>query len=142
MIGNLTRDPELNTTANNISVCKFTVAVTRRFANADGTRETDFLPVVCWRGQAENCGRYLKKGSKVGICGSIQTRSYEASDGTRRYVTEINADEVQFLSSRGDWDNAEELPEVTEANAKKTNYPISSPWKTKIFPFKKKIYKE
>ncbi|HHT82894.1 MAG: single-stranded DNA-binding protein [Bacilli bacterium] len=135
LIGNLTRDPELNTTANNISVCKFTVAVTRRFANADGTRETDFLPVVCWRGQAENCGRYLKKGSKVGICGSIQTRSYEASDGTRRYVTEINADEVQFLSSRGDWDNAEELPEVTEANAKKDKLSDLKPLEDEDLPF-------
>ncbi len=135
LIGNLTRDPELNTTANNISVCKFTVAVTRRFANADGTRETDFLPVVCWRGQAENCGRYLKKGSKVGICGSIQTRSYEASDGTRRYVTEINADEVQFLSSRGDWNNAEELPEVTEANAKKDKLSDLKPLEDEDLPF-------
>lgn len=119
LIGNLTRDPELNTTANNISVCKFTVAVSRRYTNSDGTREADFLPVVCWRGQADNCGRYLRKGSKVGICGSIQTRSYEANDGTRRYVTEINADEVQFLNTRGgDFSETEELPEVT---AKKKN---------------------
>ena len=76
-----------------------------------------------------------QKGSKVGICGSIQTRSYEASDGTRRYVTEINADEVQFLSSRGDWDNAEELPEVTEANAKKDKLSDLKPLEDEDLPF-------
>ncbi|HHU43729.1 MAG: single-stranded DNA-binding protein [Bacillota bacterium] len=116
LIGNLTRDPELTMTANNIALCKFTVAVSRRYTNSDGTRETDFLPVVCWRSQAENCGRYLRKGSKVGICGSIQTRSYEASDGTRRFITEINADEVQFLSSRSaDFVDVQELPEIEES---------------------------
>lgn len=116
LIGNLTRDPELTMTANNIALCKFTVAVSRRYTNSAGTRETDFLPVVCWRSQAENCGRYLRKGSKVGICGSIQTRSYEASDGTRRFITEINADEVQFLSSRSaDFVDVQELPEIEES---------------------------
>lgn len=123
LIGNLTKDPELSSTANNISLCKFTVAVSRKYTNSDGTREADFLPVVCWRNQAENCGRYLRKGSKVGICGSIQTRSYEATDGTRRFMTEINADEVQFLSSKGsDYSDTQELPEVTE---RKKNEKIS-----------------
>ena len=66
----------------------------------DGEREADFLPVIVWRGQADNCYKYLKKGSKAAVCGSIQTRSYDGSDGTRRYITEIVADEVEFLSSR------------------------------------------
>ncbi|MFW5780621.1 MAG: single-stranded DNA-binding protein [Bacillota bacterium] len=119
LIGNLTKDPELNTTANNITLCKFTVAVSRKYTNSDGTRDADFLPVICWRGQAENCGRYLRKGSKVGICGSIQTRSYEATDGTRRFMTEINADEVQFLSSKNsDYSDTQELPEVAEKKNK------------------------
>ncbi|NCA66936.1 MAG: single-stranded DNA-binding protein [Clostridia bacterium] len=96
LIGNLTKDPELSTTSSGISVCKFTIAVSRRFGN----NETDFLPVIAWRGQAENCSKFLKKGSKAAICGSIQTRSYDANDGSKRYITEIVADEVQFLSTK------------------------------------------
>lgn len=101
LIGNLTKDPELSTTNNGVKFCKFTLAVSRSYSK-DGKRETDFLPVVVWRAQADNCARYLKKGSKAAICGSIQTRSYDANDGTRRYVTEIAADEVQFLSTKND----------------------------------------
>jgi len=94
IIGNLTRDPDMRTTQGGISVCTFTVAVQRRGQNA----ETDFIPVVTWRVLAENCGKYLAKGRMVGVSGGIQTRSYEAQDGSKRYVTEILADEVQFLS--------------------------------------------
>jgi single-strand DNA-binding protein len=97
LIGNLTKDPELRVTASDIAVCTFTVAVNRRFANQNGEREADFIPVVVWRQQAENCARYLHKGSKVGVCGSIQTRSYEAQDGSKRFVTEVVADEVEFI---------------------------------------------
>ncbi len=136
LIGNLTRDPELTLTANNVSVCKFTVAVSRNYTSADGTREADFLPIVCWRAQAENCGRYLRKGSKVGICGSIRTRNYEANDGTRRYVTEINADEVQFLSTRGsNFDNTEELPEVAQARNNNENTNQLKPIEDEDLPF-------
>ena len=98
LIGNLTRDPELSNTNNGIPVCKFTLAVSRRFGNT----ETDFLPVIVWRGQAENCGKFLKKGSKAAVAGSVQTRSYDANDGSKRYITEIVADEVQFLSTKGE----------------------------------------
>ncbi|HIU82909.1 MAG TPA: single-stranded DNA-binding protein [Candidatus Faecicola pullistercoris] len=101
LIGNLTKDPELNQTANGIYVCKFTLAITRRFSNTDGNKETDFLPIIVWRTQAERCGKYLKKGSKAAVSGSIQTRSYD-QDGSRRYITEIIADEVQFLDRRSD----------------------------------------
>nr|WP_122012121.1 single-stranded DNA-binding protein [Maliibacterium massiliense] len=100
LVGNLTKDPELRKTQNDISVCTFTLAVNRRFANAQGTREADFLPIVVWRGQAESCHRYLHKGSRVAVCGTIQTRSYDAQDGTRRYVTEIVADEVEFITTQ------------------------------------------
>lgn len=109
LIGNLTRDPETNTTNSGIKVCKFTIAVNRNYSSVDGTRQADFLPVICWRNQAENCGKFLRKGSKVGICGSIQTRSYDGPDGSKRYVTEIVADEVQFLSTR-----SEGFPDDTE----------------------------
>ena len=89
LIGNLTKDPELSQTNSGISVCRFTLAVSRRFQNADGERETDFLNIVVWRGQADNCHKFLKKGSKCAVSGSIQSRSYDAQDGTKRYVTEI-----------------------------------------------------
>ncbi|MDL2220495.1 single-stranded DNA-binding protein [Eubacteriales bacterium OttesenSCG-928-N14] len=97
LIGNLTRDPDLRMTNSGISVCTFSIAVQRRFANQAGERPADFFNIVTWRGLAENCGKYLKKGSKVGVCGSIQNRNYDAADGTKRYVTEIVADEVEFL---------------------------------------------
>ena len=87
LIGNLTRDPETMTTSSGITKCNFTVAVQRRFANAQGVREADFIPVVCWRQTAELCARYLSKGRKVAVEGSIQVRSYDAQDGTKRYVT-------------------------------------------------------
>ena len=100
LIGNLTRDPELQTTNGGVSVCRFSLAVSRRFANADGERETDFLNIVVWRNIGENCHKFLKKGSKVAIVGNIQSRSYDATDGTKRYVTEVVAEEVEFLSTK------------------------------------------
>lgn len=107
LIGNLTKDPELASTTNGTTYCRFTLAVSRNYQSKDGKRETDFLPIIVWRAQAENCSKYLRKGSKAAVSGMIQTRNYEANDGTRRYVTEIAADEVQFLSTRNDGDNRE-----------------------------------
>ena len=100
IVGRLTRDPELTTTTSGLSVCRFSVAVSRRYANADGERETDFINCVAWRGLADNIAKYQKKGSQVCVIGSLQTRSYEAQDGSKRYVTEVSADDVEFLSSR------------------------------------------
>lgn len=100
LIGNLTKDLELAKTSNDVAVCRFSLAVQRRFANADGERETDFLDIVVWRGQAENCAKYLKKGSKCCVVGQIQKRSYEAKDGSKRYAVEIIADEVEFLTPK------------------------------------------
>ena len=101
LIGNLARDPELKQTGSGTAVCQFTIAVQRRFANAEGKREADFLNVIAWRQLAENCARYLAKGRKAAVEGSIQTRSYDAQDGSKRYVTEIIADSVEFLSPTG-----------------------------------------
>jgi len=106
LIGNLTRDPELNTTNSGVSVCRFSLAVQRRFANADNGPQADFFNIVVWRGQAENCHKFLKKGSKCCVIGKIQNSSYE-KDGVTRYTTEIVADEVEFLNSRnGDGEGA------------------------------------
>jgi len=98
LIGNLTRDPEYSTTMGGVAKCSFTLAVQRRFANAEGVREADFINIVAWRQTAELCAKYLSKGRKACVEGSIQTRSYTAQDGTKRYVTEIIADNVEFLA--------------------------------------------
>ena len=102
LIGNLTRDPESRTTPSGAVVTTFTLAINRRFANANGVREADFINIVTWRQTAELCARYLAKGRKVCVVGQIQSRSYDAQDGTKRYVTEVVADEVEFLGSRED----------------------------------------
>ena len=100
LVGNLTRDPELTETPSGVAVCRFSIAVSRDYASADGTRETDFFNITVWRGRAENCGKYLKKGNKVAVVGSLQTRSYEDKDGIKRNVTDVVANEVEFLTPR------------------------------------------
>ena len=100
LIGNLTKDPELTTTTSGVSVVRFTLAVTRRDTNSEGERETDFLNIVAWRGLADTCHKFLRKGSKAAVVGNIQTRSYDAQDGTKRYLTEVIAEEVEFVGSR------------------------------------------
>ena len=121
LVGNLTRDPELRATASGISVCTFTVAVNRRVsrdAQAQGQRDADFIPIVTWRGLADNCARYLAKGRKVAVIGSIQTRSYDAQDGSKRYVTEVVADDVEFLTPAGGGSSAPYMPpEAHPANS-------------------------
>lgn len=97
LIGRLTKDPELRfTPGTGTAVATFTLAVDRRFSK-DGTKEADFVPVVVWGKQAESTANYMSKGKLMGVGGRIQTRNYEAKDGTRRYVTEVVAEEVQFL---------------------------------------------
>lgn len=103
LIGNLTRDPELRCTQTGVSVCNFSIAVNRRFKNPQtGQAETDFFNIVAWRQTADLCGKFLMKGKKVAVSGSIQTRSYEAQDGSRRTAFDIVADEVEFLTPMGE----------------------------------------
>lgn len=97
LIGRLTKDPELRYTPAGIPITRFTLAVDRNYKNQNGERETDFIPVTVWRGTAETCAKYLAKGRLVAVVGRIQTGSYEAEDGTRRYTTDVVADEVKFL---------------------------------------------
>ncbi len=101
LVGNLTRDPELSETPSGVAVCRFAIAVSRDYANSEGNRETDFFNITVWRGRAENCGKYLKKGNKVAIVGSLQNRSYEDKDGIKRTVTDVVASEVEFLTPKG-----------------------------------------
>ena len=100
LIGRLTRDPELRYTGSNVAVASFTLAVNRAYTNQSGEREADFINIVVWRKQAENVKNYLSQGSQVAIDGRIQTRSYDGEDGKKRYVTEIIADNVEFLGTK------------------------------------------
>ena len=99
LIGRLTKDPELRfTPGTGMAVSTFSIAVDRRTPNKDGVREADFIPIVVWGKQGENVANYMSKGRLIGVSGRIQTRNYEGKDGIRRYVTEIVADEVQYLN--------------------------------------------
>lgn len=105
LIGRLTKEPELRTTTQGTSVATFTIAVNRKFDR----EKTDFFNIVTWRGLAENCAKYLVKGQQVAIMGELQNRSYEV-DGNKRYITEIVADDVEFLAKSGE-KQTEGLPE-------------------------------
>ena len=101
LTGRLTEDVKLVTTENGLTIANFSFAVKRDRKNENGDYETDFFNIVAFRKLAENCQKYLKKGSQALISGSIQTRSYEAKDGTKRYITEVIANEVEFIGGFG-----------------------------------------
>ena len=106
LIGRLARDPEMRTTPSGVATTSFTIAVQRNYPNAQGDREADFISCVAWRKQAENIAKYCSKGSQVAVEGRIQTRNYDAQDGTKRYVTEVIADNVEFIGSRSSSNNS------------------------------------
>lgn len=99
LVGNLTQDPELKKTNSGVSVCSFRIAVGRRFAK-DGQPETDFFDIVTWRNTAEFVCRYFRKGKPILVCGELQNRSWTDKDGSKRYVTEIVADECTFVENK------------------------------------------
>ena len=101
LIGRLTRDPELRYTQSNIPAASFTLAVNRNFQNQNGERDADFINIVMWRKQAETAKKYLAKGSLIAVEGRIQTRNYDGQDGKKVYVTEVVADNFEFLESKG-----------------------------------------
>lgn len=100
LTGRLTKEVELKYTSNGVAVANFTLAVNRKFANAEGEREADFINVVIWRQPAETLANYTEKGSLIGVEGTIQTRSYENAEGERRYVTEVVANSFTFLEKK------------------------------------------
>ena len=103
LIGRLARDPEIRYTQSGKAFCRFTVAVDRRFSRAEqqeGQQTADFIPVTCWEKLAEICGNNLTKGRRIGVEGRIQVRSYDGSDGQRKYATDVVADNVEFLDSK------------------------------------------
>ncbi|QDX91101.1 single-stranded DNA-binding protein (plasmid) [Brevibacillus laterosporus] len=101
LIGNLTKDPELRYTPNGVAVATFTLAINRPYSGSNGEKETDFINIVAWRQLADLCANYLAKGKKAAVEGRLQTRSYDNKEGKKVYVTEVVADNVQFLSSQG-----------------------------------------
>lgn len=94
LIGRLTKAPEMRKTPNDVAVCTLSIAVTR----TNNREEADFFNVIAWRGLAENCGKYLVKGQQVAVSGRIETRSYEDKNGVKKYITEIQADDIEFLA--------------------------------------------
>ncbi|KYO67224.1 single-stranded DNA-binding protein [Thermovenabulum gondwanense] len=112
LIGRLTKDPELRyTPGSGVAVATFTLAVSRPFLNQKGERDTDFIPIVVWRKLAEQCASNLRKGRLVGVSGRLQVRSFETQNGTRKWVTEVVAEEIQFLDRPKATDSQEREPE-------------------------------
>ena len=101
LIGRLTRDPEIRYTQSGIAVANFSIAVDRRFKNANGEKETDFINIVAWRKQAELVGEYVKKGYMIAVDGSLQMRKYQTREGENRTTFEVLADNLQFLDRGG-----------------------------------------
>jgi len=102
IIGNLTKDPELRTTATGLSVCSFTVAVNRRKTHANQNPDADYFRVTAWRQLGENCAKFLQKGRKAAVIGSVSVSTYTGNDGKTRASLEVLAEEVEFLSSAHD----------------------------------------
>lgn len=101
LIGNLTRDPELTETQSGVKICRFSIAVHRSFTGADGERKVDYFNCVAWRQLAETVARFTRKGNKVAVSGTIETRSYEDSQGIKRNAIDIVAQDVEFLTPKG-----------------------------------------
>jgi len=102
LVGNITRDPEYGTTQGGVNWCRFTVACQRRYKNDSGGYDADFISCTAWRQTADFVHRYFIKGNKIGLTGSIQTGSYQAQDGSKRYTTEVVVDNVEFVAPRQD----------------------------------------
>lgn len=131
-IGNLVRDPELKTMPSGISVCEFTIAVNRKFANENGEHVADYINISTWRALADSCSKYLHKGSKVGIVGSIVTKSYINSNGEKRYKWGVNADTVEFLGAH---DKTPTEPQKTAQNANSEQSDDMQPVNVDDLPF-------
>lgn len=134
LIGNLTRDPEMRSTQSGVAVCNFSIAVNRRFRNPQtGQQETDFLNVIAWRQLAELCAKYLAKGRKVAVTGSIQTRTYKVKDGSKRTALDIVADEVEFLSANhSSGAPSGDYPKAAASSAQNTAFDPASAGFTKV----------
>ena len=120
LIGNLTKDPELKQTPSGTSVVSFSIGVSRKYSGADGSRETDFINVVAWKGTAEFIAKYFRKGNGISIVGSLQVRSYE-SNGQKRYVTEVVAEEAGFIDKKESTGGAADLNVISQKHEEISN---------------------
>lgn len=121
LVGRLTKDPELKSTGSGVSVLNFTVAITRKYKDANGERQSDFVNCVAFRQTAEFISNYFKKGNMISIDGTIQTRTWDDNEGKRHYVTEVLANDAGFIESKREMEaggaakkaaDSEELPEM------------------------------
>nr|DAM68705.1 MAG TPA: Single strand binding protein [Caudoviricetes sp.] len=127
LLGRLTRDPEVRYTSTGKVVCQFTLAVDRPFANQEGQRESDFIPVVIWGKQGETCGNYLTKGQRALVEGRLQIRSYNAKDGGKRWITEVIADHFEFIECKATSDITEEKVSDSAAPTSSMSYGTNVP---------------
>lgn len=141
LLGRLVRDPEVRYTPSGKVVCQFTLAVDRPFANQEGQREADFIPVVIWGKQAETCGNSLTKGQRALVEGRLQIRSYDAKDGSKRYVTEVIADRFEFIERKSDFaprsnqaDHSNYTPNTSSGNGSMESFGSAVPFDEEI-PF-------
>ncbi len=124
LIGRLTRDPEIRYTAGNTPVASFSLAVNRNFKNKEGGYDADFINITAWRRLAELISSSLHKGSLIAVTGRIQTSSYEAKDGTRRYTTDVVADEIAFLEKKGASADRSAEPAMYEKQSENFGIPV------------------
>lgn len=114
LIGRMTKDAELKTTSSGINYCNFIIAVDRKFKDANGNRQADFIACVAWRTTAEFISKYFKKGNRIAVVGSIQTRSYEDQSGNKHLVTEVIVDEAEFVESKAASGNGQTAKQSSE----------------------------
>jgi single-strand DNA-binding protein len=114
LIGRLTKDAEMKTTSSGINYCNFIIAVDRKFKDANGNRQADFIACVAWRTTADFISKYFKKGNKIAVVGSIQTRSYEDQSGNKHLVTEVIVDEAEFVESKAASGNGQTAKQSSE----------------------------
>ena len=131
LIGRLTKDPEVKLTTNQTPFCTFTLAVDRRFKDANGQREADFINCVAWRQTATFIQKYFRKGNRLAVIGSIQTRSYEDKNGQKVFVTEVIADEAEFVESQ----SAQASAPAPQAPTPAEEAPIAEAMGVGVLPF-------
>lgn len=136
LTGNLCSDPNLSQTPSGISVCKFSLAVNRNYTNTNGERQADFINIVTWRSLADNCSKYLHKGSKVALCGQIQTHTYDDKNGNKRTVTEVLADDVEFIGgNKNEGAESKKTAQKTQTESKQVTFGELKPIEDDDFPF-------
>ncbi len=120
LIGNLTRDPELQETPSGVAVCHFAIAVNRNYSSGDSERQTDFFNCTAWRATAETIARFTKKGNKVAVSGSIQMRNYEDNQGIKRTAVDIIVQDIEFLTPKNSDEAFDDVPSAPRASKKPT----------------------